>query len=234
MFNKKKIIATLLLIFSITLFSPSFIPFAGNIHTSEAASLNYKKIILCKGSNFKLKVSGTKRKVKWQSSNPQIVSVNKGKIKARKTGTAKIIAKIGKKSYTCTVKVLTKQKIASKLIDAYNWQCGDIWNDGYCDISHYVEDGTSSTGDPLNINRTMRKLKKALKQKKYYHNFVTQLQGSRYKEYKIIWKYLYPEMLKLEKCLKKGTPQPESDYDFPYYFYRDYLSDLSDEVTKFY
>ena len=73
--------------------------------------LNKKKLVLTVGKKAKLKVKGTKKKVKWSSSKKKIATVTKkGVVKAKKKGTAKIVAKIGKKKYTCNVVVKAKKK----------------------------------------------------------------------------------------------------------------------------
>lgn len=73
--------------------------------------LNKKKIVLTVGKKAKLKVKGTKKKVKWSSSKKKVATVTKkGVVKAKKKGTAKIVAKIGKKKYTCKVVVKAKKK----------------------------------------------------------------------------------------------------------------------------
>lgn len=78
------------------------------VTTAEAAAkpkLNKKKITLLKGESYTLKVLNTKKKVKWASSDPSIVKVKKGKITAKKPGTAVITATVGSKVLTCKVKV---------------------------------------------------------------------------------------------------------------------------------
>ena len=73
--------------------------------------LNKKKLVLTVGKKAKLKVKATKKKVKWSSSKKKIATVTKkGVVKAKKKGTAKIVAKIGKKKYTCKVVVKAKKK----------------------------------------------------------------------------------------------------------------------------
>lgn len=73
--------------------------------------LNKKKLVLTVGKKAKLKVKGTKKKVKWSSSKKKIATVTKkGVVKAKKKGTTKIVAKIGKKKYTCKVVVKAKKK----------------------------------------------------------------------------------------------------------------------------
>lgn len=83
--------------------------------TASAASnvkLNKTKITLNVKKTYQLKISGTKKKVKWSSSNKKVATVSsKGKITAKKKGTAKINAKVGGKKYTCNVTV--KQPVTS-------------------------------------------------------------------------------------------------------------------------
>lgn len=83
--------------------------------TAEAAAvkINKKKLTLYKGKKYKLKITGTKGKVTWKSTNSSVAKVNsKGVVTARKVGKARIIAKVkGKaKKYTCTITVKAKKK----------------------------------------------------------------------------------------------------------------------------
>ena len=74
-------------------------------------SLNKRSVTLAKkGKSFQLKVKlnpvTSQQKITYKSSNPDVVSVNtKGKLTARKKGTATITVKSGKKKMTCKVKV---------------------------------------------------------------------------------------------------------------------------------
>ena len=74
-------------------------------------SLNKRSITLAKkGKRFQLKVKlspvTSQQKITYKSSNPDVVSVSaKGKLTARKKGTATITVKSGKKKMTCKVKV---------------------------------------------------------------------------------------------------------------------------------
>jgi GH25 family lysozyme M1 (1,4-beta-N-acetylmuramidase) len=78
-----------------------------------AASLNYKKVTLGVGKKKSLKISGAKS-VKWSSAKKTIASVSsKGVVTARKKGTTKVYGKVGKKTYTCMVKVVNVPKISS-------------------------------------------------------------------------------------------------------------------------
>ncbi len=73
--------------------------------------LNKKKVTLYVGKSVRLKVKGTKKKAKWKSSNKKVAVVSsKGKVSAKKKGTARITAKIGKKKLVCRVTVKNKKK----------------------------------------------------------------------------------------------------------------------------
>jgi expansin (peptidoglycan-binding protein) len=80
--------------------------------TAQAkAVLNKKNVTLTVGKSVTLKMKGTKKKVKWSTSNKKVATVSKkGKVKAKKAGKATITAKLGKKKYKCKVTVLKKDK----------------------------------------------------------------------------------------------------------------------------
>lgn len=76
------------------------------VPVSAAGKINKKKVTLKVGQTLQLKVTGTKGKVKWTSSKKSVATVSsKGRVKAKKKGSATITAKIGKKKYTCKVTV---------------------------------------------------------------------------------------------------------------------------------
>lgn len=79
---------------------------AMNTQAKAKVKLNKTTISLQKGKTYTLKVKGTKKKAKWSSNKKTIATVTKkGKVTAKKPGTAVITAKIGKKKYKCKVKV---------------------------------------------------------------------------------------------------------------------------------
>ena len=79
--------------------------------TPAKIRLNKTKVTIKVGQTYKLKVKGTKKKVKWTSSKKSVVSVSKkGKIKGKKKGKAIITARVGKKKLKCKVKVVVKAK----------------------------------------------------------------------------------------------------------------------------
>ena len=77
--------------------------------TAEAASkvkINKTKTTIYVGKTETLKISGTNKTVKWTTSNKNVATVSrKGKVTAKKTGTATITAKVSGKKYNCKVTV---------------------------------------------------------------------------------------------------------------------------------
>lgn len=88
-----------------------------NTATVQAATkINKKSATMYVGQTTTLKISGTKTKAKWSSSNKSIATVNsKGKVTAKKKGNVKITAKVGKKKYTCKVTVKNPSLNKTKL-----------------------------------------------------------------------------------------------------------------------
>ncbi len=77
------------------------------VQAAIKVKLSENNMELVEGGSRKLEITGTDKKVKWKSKNPKVAKVTKnGKIVAKKKGTTQIIAKVGKKKYTCKVKVI--------------------------------------------------------------------------------------------------------------------------------
>lgn len=96
-FNKSLAI-TLILSLCLTLAAP--------VDAKSKVKLNITKATLSVGGSINLKLLNNKKKVTWKSSNKKVASVTKkGKVKAKKKGKASIVARVGKKKYTCKVTV---------------------------------------------------------------------------------------------------------------------------------
>lgn len=82
--------------------------------TVDNPKLSATKKSVRAGTSFTLKVSGTKRDVKWYSSNTSVARVSQsGVVKTYKAGTAYITAKIGGKRINCKVTVTAKPSSSS-------------------------------------------------------------------------------------------------------------------------
>lgn len=104
-------------IFSIFMILALVVGILGNGSQVQAAKvrLNMTKKTLTVGKQVTLKVKGTRKKVKWSSSNKKVASVSsKGKVKAKKAGKATITAKVGKKKYKCRITVKKKTATTQK------------------------------------------------------------------------------------------------------------------------
>ncbi|MBQ3782620.1 MAG: hypothetical protein II838_04130 [Lachnospiraceae bacterium] len=82
--------------------------------TANAASvkISAKKAKLKVGDKKTLKITGTKKSITWTTTNKNIVKIKKTKkskqvVTAVGVGQAKVIAKIGKKKYTCVFTVIS-------------------------------------------------------------------------------------------------------------------------------
>ena len=91
---------------------------SGQAHAASI-KLSKKTVYLAKGATYKLKVKGTKAKVKWKSSNKKIATVSKGKIKAKKVGKCTITAKVKGKTLKCKVIVETKAANKARKLRTY-------------------------------------------------------------------------------------------------------------------
>lgn len=195
---------------------------------TPTTKLSKKYVTICKGTSYKLKLTGTKAsEVKWKSKNSRVAKVKKGKITAVKKGTTYITAKYKGKTYKCKVVVMTKNSLDQKISAAQGWHCENIWNSGFCDISHYIEEGTDSVGEKMDINKTITRLDKSWKNYPKWNTFVESVVGSRYSKFKSAWKNARKESEKLKQMLdKKGTPKPKSNYYFPSEKLSDYVWDM--------
>lgn len=98
------------LAFSMVLTSAAITP--SNDAAAAKLKISKKKATLTVGKTLKLKVTGAK-KAKWSSSNSRVASVSqKGVVKAKSVGTAKITAKVKSKKVTCKVSVKSKKTSA--------------------------------------------------------------------------------------------------------------------------
>ena len=105
-----KLTAILCLALAFCLAVPALLPAGLDAAVSaQAASgiqLNKTKATIYNGKTLTLKITGTKSKVKWSSSDTSVAKVSsKGVVTARKVGKATITAKVGSKKLECAVTV---------------------------------------------------------------------------------------------------------------------------------
>jgi hypothetical protein len=116
-----------------------------------------------------------------------------------------------------------KEKI--NLTDVCNWVTSDIWNKGFCDISHYVEDGKSSTGETMDIEFTISNLKNAMDKKDDYNKFILSLDDSiaEQEQLKEAWKKMIEQVDMLYNQVINTTPTAaDKTYSFDTGLFKQY------------
>lgn len=104
---------------------------SNNSYAAFEISLSQSNLVLDYGGTSVIKAKNTKEKVKWSSSNTIVATVTstgklKANIQAQNKGTAIITAKIGKKKYTCKVKVLGPMKISRSNFKMYTGNTSNV------------------------------------------------------------------------------------------------------------
>ena len=108
--NTKKLLVAMGLAFAVLISAMPIQNADGKQIVAQAATikLSRKTLNLKIGESATLKISGTRKTAKWTSGNKYVASVNKaGKVLAVGEGTAYVKAKIGKKSLSCKVTVVS-------------------------------------------------------------------------------------------------------------------------------
>ncbi len=114
-----------------------------------------------------------------------------------------------------------------------NYIVGDIWNDGFCNVSWYTQYGTDSTGGTMDIDFALERLEKAMGKKPEYDNFMNSLSDTEYSEIKSIWNKLSPEIDALYNKIKEEKPAANNaDYEFDTGLFTQYHDAFSDEIDK--
>lgn len=93
-----------------------------------------------------------------------------------------------------------------------NWIIGDIWNDGFCDFSHYEYDGLDSTGQAIDIEYALQIFKESYKKKAGYDAYINSL-SDEYASLKTAWNKLSDESDKLYKHFENGVTQTGEETD---------------------
>ena len=93
-------------VLALALAAAMIMPQSMDAAAKKKVKLNKTKVVLKVGKKTTLKLKNNKKKVKWSSNKKKVATVTKkGVVKAKKKGTAKITAKVGKKKYVCKVTV---------------------------------------------------------------------------------------------------------------------------------
>lgn len=162
MLKKKTYISFLLLLMMVAIFAP--------VKTQAKIKLNAKSKTLTVGKTCKLKVKGTKKKVKWSSTKKSVATVTKkGKVKAKKAGKCTIKAKVAGKTLKCKITVKNSSDLIKILpLDSnYDLLVKEIKksankdSDGnpYITNTSSADNGNRTTTDTLTYVNSSQKLK---------------------------------------------------------------------------
>lgn len=123
----------------------TLVPFAfGEEVYAAKIKLSKTNLIIGVGQTAKLTVKGTKKKVKWSSTDKSIATVTKkGVVKAKQIGYCRIKAKVGKKTLKCAVKVKTVEEANARNLRNYIIKNGKKAKDG----GFYLRKKWSGMGD---------------------------------------------------------------------------------------
>ena len=109
----KKVRKIICLILALVMVLTGFSPLQAESVSAKTkkSGLNKTQVTMYPGESVKLSVSGAKS-VKWKSSNVNTATVSKkGIVTAKKGGSAKITATVGKKTYSCKVTIKKKPAV---------------------------------------------------------------------------------------------------------------------------
>lgn len=110
--NKFIKVCAMMVVLSMT--APVVLPFStATVAQAATVKLSDKQLTLEVGKSQTLKVTGTKQKITWTSSEKSVATVKNGKVTAKKVGTTTITATVNKKKYNCEVTTFEGQKITS-------------------------------------------------------------------------------------------------------------------------
>ena len=144
------------------------------VNAKKAPKLSKSKVTLYVGKSTTLKVKNSKKKVKWSSTKKSVATVtSKGKVKAKKKGTAYIKAKVEKKTLKCKVTVKEKyiDKRSATLVEnfesydvGYDWPVytlGEGLTSGNSEPAHYLakDETMKVVADPENPSNKVLQVK---------------------------------------------------------------------------
>lgn len=111
--------------------------------TATNVKINKTKVTITEGKTVQLKVTGTKKKIKWSTSKKSVATVTtKGKVTGKKAGTATITAKVGKKALKC--KVMVKKKSTPKPVQG----SGYVWIPQHGGTKYHSTETCSNMNSP--------------------------------------------------------------------------------------
>lgn len=201
---------------------------ATKVQTASTPKLNKKAVTLRIGKTVRLKVSGSSAPVTWRSSKKSVASVTtKGRIKAKKIGTAKITAKVAGKKLSCQVTVTgstADTKAGGKLnpLSAYDEHTIPYYEDGRKIGTFTIQLQTFESGNKANrrvLANSANPVPTSTQEYLYFRFVIKYVSGTEAVDAKDLFSYYY------NIYDSTGNVQLEN-IDWGFYF--ELLEDLSD------
>ena len=134
-----------------------------------------------------------------------------------------------------TEEITTEPSASVTLTEICNWATADIWNNGFCDISHYIEDGKSSVGQTMDIEFTISILSVALEKKEKYNDYIMSLDSSsaEIEQLQNAWSKMFEQIDVLYNRVVEETPRPaDATYEFDTGLFKQYYDAFYDLCRK--
>ena len=112
-----------------------------------------------------------------------------------------------------------------------SWVTSKIWNDGFCNIYHYVESGKDAIGQEMDIEFTIDNLKIAYAKKDAYNDYIQSLDDSIPEQAQLInaWNKMNEQIDILYKKVTTELPRPaDKTYEFKYSLFKQYFDTFYD------
>lgn len=119
----------------------------------------------------------------------------------------------------------TSKDPADVLWEINDYVIGDLWNDGFCEISYYLEDGKGSYGQEIDIEFTKSQLEKAMNKKAGYDEYIAGL-DNHYSDINEVWNKLSSEIDLLYQQVQSGATSLNTD------LFKQYSDAFSDMVYE--
>ena len=126
---------------------------------------------------------------------------------------------------------ITSENTIDKLNYIYGHFLIPLWNEGFYEISSYVQDDTGT--NTLDLEYTLIKIDNMMKSYDEHKNYINSLDDGEYSYIKYIWSKIQTIIDTLYSKLKSETPTLGNvNYDFNTDNFSTYITDFRNEIDK--
>ncbi|HCX63848.1 MAG TPA: hypothetical protein DHN33_01375 [Eubacteriaceae bacterium] len=168
-----------------------------------------------------IEVSCVKQEEEWYISQPNKALFNA--ITAGLYSADEIFGELTEEGYEESEMNNQDRQPEDVLHEIDNYIVGDLWNEGFIEVSYYLDTGKGSMGQELDIDLTKDMLGDAMEEKPEYDTYINGL-GEEYSRTKEVWNKLSQEADKLYEQIQQGEESINVDLFQQYmYAYSDLL-----------